>query len=408
MICELRDFLREYKQRVFEKYGLEIESRLPEVVGTKVYTGQWVGVVSIPRYNICLVFEPKIGHEFLNMLDVIYGSTVRDLLHLVTAHTYLITTHERTGEALILPQLLTHVLRLIQHYIQSEPWYILQYIPSKHGTLVKVSPSDLALLKPKQIFNTRKYTTLLATLVLVYKALANIIGIVSEVSTRSDFLRSLGERLRTLTTSLISTITTEMSVPALVSYAELGEVNIDFLERIATLIQLTPSYRPGLFELLLYPSTKVYELYVLSKVLEVLSKEFREHPVLEQLNVIRLGPCRLYLNKAPCSKLVKSISGSLPRPDIAVVTDNKVIVLEAKYRDLSRKLLRLSDTLRLLAYIIDVAKDRALRAAITCLGRARYPPRIETYFNDVSVDLFFIVVRPRYFEENLLREVIVS
>jgi len=83
---------------------------------------------------------------------------------------------------------------------------------------------------------------------------------------------------------------------------------------------------------------------------------------------VEVGNTRIYFNRVPrkLSRIVVRLSGRGPRPDLAVVGGGRVVVVDAKYRELDSRL-ALRDALRLAGYLADVARSRVLRAVVVSL-----------------------------------------
>lgn len=64
---------------------------------------------------------------------------------------------------------------------------------------------------------------------------------------------------------------------------------------------------------------------------------------------------------------MKPLSGKRPRPDIVVAMDGRIVVIDAKYRELDGKKLSLADALRLAGYLADVARDGVLQTSVVAL-----------------------------------------
>jgi len=148
----------------------------------------------------------------------------------------------------------------------------------------------------------------------------------------------------------------------------------------------------GFFRLLLIPTTKIYELYVLIKIIQALGEDcrFLRH---DNLNIIRTKRGIIYYNRPPknFSRLVYKLSRTVPHPDITLEVDDNIIVLDAKYRE-NLEGLELREALRLVGYVTDLAKDTQLKAIVACLSKRI--DRIATTLNDLQVDISIIEINP--------------
>jgi len=149
----------------------------------------------------------------------------------------------------------------------------------------------------------------------------------------------------------------------------------------------------GSARLFLIPSTKLYELYVLAQFLKAIggSVELCGARCLEAQGV------RFYFNKAPVSRIVKRLAGKRPRPDISVKQGEKVVVVDAKYRELNRGRLALGDAVRLAAYLLDVARNGRLTAVVVALEKPTWVPppvMLKCWGESCLIEVKFVKVNP--------------
>ena len=112
------------------------------------------------------------------------------------------------------------------------------------------------------------------------------------------------------------------------------------------------------------------------------------------LHEIHIDNNIVYYNRPPgkISKLVFKLSKTVPHPDIVISKQNEVLIVEAKYREhLSQ--LELKESLRLLGYITDLARNETLKAIIACLSKT-----VDYYtapLNDKQINIIFVEVNPQ-------------
>ena len=93
------------------------------------------------------------------------------------------------------------------------------------------------------------------------------------------------------------------------------------------------------------------------------------------------------------SRLVARLSGRQPDPDMVVEVDGARVIVEAKYRRLNRRRLRLADALRVAGYLLDVSDRKRLRAVIAHLHGRRETVVARTPAG--TVEVVMLPVNPR-------------
>lgn len=181
----------------------------------------------------------------------------------------------------------------------------------------------------------------------------------------------------------------------------LGEIVLDFTGRINLLLKLGARRFDYTYFGIIYPTTKIYELYVLHKIMTTLSERLQASPHVVRLTTFRVGDVCIYYNRVPrkLSRVVHKLSRKLPRPDIIIKRDNKVLVVEVKYRKLDDKL-NLGDVYRMLAYSVDLSRNKALRVLVVCLDRDKRTP-VSVKLDGANLEVTFLTVREDFFEEDV-------
>ena len=168
-------------------------------------------------------------------------------------------------------------------------------------------------------------------------------------------------------------------------------------------------FEPGFREqamFFLYPSTKIYELYVYVCIVEAFAHATGSRPRYGAKLAVSLPGTTLYFNRYPAkfSRIIAKLCRRVPKPDIVVSRRDRIAVVDAKYRFLDTvrpRALSLADAERIAAYILDVCRDDALLAFIAALSK---PPEssVNAILNGKTVHIEFIEVNPD--SENLWSE----
>ncbi len=142
---------------------------------------------------------------------------------------------------------------------------------------------------------------------------------------------------------------------------------VDIVAALKRFSRLTRVLGMGFAKGFAYPSTKLYELYAYTNIVQALGPIERAR--YRRYLAVEVDGKRAYFNHVPpkYSRIVRPLSGKRPRPDMVVSMDRKIVVLDAKYRELDGKKLSLADALRLAGYLADVARNGVLQAGVVAL-----------------------------------------
>ena len=285
---------------------------------------------------------------------------------------------------------------LLERYVDVEPPHVYRLeLGCRGGTLIKAAPRPMlarVVVEP----NWRLYSTLRIGLSLLSRVIRR------QLLAVPDALKRLLEEYRREQAAILSVLLARPQVRDALAAPVIDEVDPDVLlaVRAATRAMLVPGRR-GATRLLMIPTTKMYELYVLAKVVKVLGGVFRA----EKPSIIHCGEATIYYNKPPkkLSRVAAKLSHRVPRPDLTVVKDRTVVVVDAKYReDVER--LELKETLRLLGYVADLARDAELKAIVVCLSKRT--AGLKAKLNDMGVNIRVVEVNAERSELEVLKKLI--
>jgi len=379
----IRHALRE-KDRLFRKlYGIRIESRAPRIAPGKVYTGQWVGIAEYMDRARGTLVRIAIAPKYRKFTEL-YRDTLRflaeNLRPLASLAMDLVYGCPSIGKDF------RFAAWTLERYVETESPFTVKTVLSTRGHALRLRRGRVMLSRRISEVNEQLYSTILASLALLSRVVQDI------RSSTPPELESLvkvwlEEQMKALQALLHKPIVQEA-----LAYEHVGEVDETLL------LQLLGSLKPievsnviqGVTRALMIPSTKIYELYVLTKVIEVLGGAKSVH------GIRRISTPRgiVYFNKPPkrLSRIVYRIAGSVPHPDIVVIRDGTAIVIDAKYRERLTKL-ELREVLRLIAYAADLARDSKFRVVVACLSKA-IENIIAARLNDIEIEIVFVEVSP--------------
>jgi len=393
LILELHGLIREHRKRVWNNYKINIESRPPQLLSAnKLYTGQWIGRLVLRldlREGTTLIpIELRPKYEGIRQMihELKHESVCGNLLDLMSAGFYI-----SKESSIIIPTInLRLVVRELVRYDRETPLFI--YTIERSSTFTRImSRSGMpqtVIIKPR--INYSKINTLLRGISLILNYMKNM-PIHEDRTHIMQYIQDLIDRYYTFYITIPET---------------LEELDLEFISRINLLLRLGARRFEYISFGLLYPTTKIYELYVLHKIITVLSEKLQANPHPIKLTEFRVGDVHIYYNNVPekLSRVVYKLSGKSPRPDIVIKRGNKVLVIEVKYRKLNSKL-NLGDTYRMLAYSIDLSRNKALRILVACLDRdERMPVRVK--LNSANLEIIFLTVREDFFEKDMLTRII--
>lgn len=363
-----------------------VDSPPPIVLGTRVFAGYWSGVFTYSRdgKGVTIVVVPRVRNyvAMIDKIDSVLGKVSADFRALLRAVPtsgvgYAVGLHALRvlGEALYL------AYREPRRYAvrtQSDPGYEVELAPGP--------ATSIAIYGRTYSANAELFTALaLATRSVVLgikKALQTAEEIrdsLKEVPEAYAFLSSAVSRYKSDIINIVNSFISDEVIQASLVFDEFAEDvgRYHYLVRGAKAVETGMAYSPTRGEtasFLLYPSTKLYELYTLAHLVESATKCNGGIRYLGRL-AVEAGQIKAYFNRYPrkLSRVVAHITrGLTPRPDILVASDGKVVVIDAKYRRLDGakpRLLGLGDAERLAAYILDASRNAELKAVVVALSK---------------------------------------
>ena len=298
--------------------GFDASEANPAMVkGSRVYTGDWVGVASVRVNDLqCdIALRPKIPS-----FDDIVTRALEALhaLGLTQLYTEILSSLAAAG-----------ALRLPGAILAAE--YISEYARSMPPTR----------------------ETLATTAYMLYAAL----------SAASQRLKRLNAPQTIAAQALqpLLALTTDPLITRALLEAEEAEPDPDKPIEAALLAKTSLLYTRGeaTGPILLLPSPKMFELAVLAETLRALQTldECKRPDWSRAEKIIECnGHTRVYINTSPRSRIVERLTGTRLHPDIVIEHDDHLIVIEAKYRRPGSKL-NLGDAARIAAYLYDLQPD---------------------------------------------------
>ena len=148
------------------------------------------------------------------------------------------------------------------------------------------------------------------------------------------------------------------------------------------------------------PSTKIYELFVYANIVKQIGGRVEE--ICGSRLALKVNSSRLYFNHYPRTmlRLIKDLTKRIPSPDILYVSKDLTIPIECKYRDLSKRKLRLGDAERLLSYIVDASRNGDFTTIITSLSKPR-EKEVKTSIDGRNIKVVFVEFNPNTKIENI-------
>ena len=357
-VAEAFRVLGEAVAEALQQSGLR-DVRPPRLmVSGRVYSGQLVGAAAVETGEaiVWVVVKPKVGD---------YSQMVRETSEIL----------ERLGLEpceVLLRALLAGVAGSDPYGLVLALYELLRYAYT--GTPIVAEGGRVRV-------NTRFYATLAASLATLSKLARSASGGV--VVQAIEAVASLPQMQRLL--------------DHLEAVVEEPELDVDELALVSALARagrlLAP--RRGIRLVRMQPTPRVYELYVLARLARALGAR----------RLAARGPCShvvadgmliRYHSLAPTtSRLIARLAGRQPDPDIVVETGETRVVVEAKYRRLSRRRrLRLADALRLAGYLLDIADTKKLKAVVAHLN-TRYWDTVSARTPAGIVEVVVMPLNPR-------------
>ncbi|RLE49430.1 MAG: hypothetical protein DRJ33_08265, partial [Candidatus Methanomethylicota archaeon] len=309
LVKDLSRAVRE-KRILFNKiYRVKLEARPPCIIsdfeGLKLYTGQWVGIIQyslgMKGPSLTLEIEPKYDDFHLMYQEVVKKLKEDDFKPLGQLTLSLPLSTVKPVRDIRL------ALWLLEQYLDTTPPYL--YIEGEGAVghrLKKVTPQPRLAFTMIKI-NEELYSTAAVSTALIAKTLKG------DVPVESKKLKGLMEVHIKEQQELLGTLLARPLIrEAMIRTPEI-EPNLDICLMIREALTATPSpIGKGLSRLLLIPTIKTYELYVLLKTIEALGGLLD----VRSLHIIKTKKATLYYNRPPkrLSRFIYKLSRSVPHP----------------------------------------------------------------------------------------------
>jgi hypothetical protein len=371
VVLDLRAALGEYARL---PGGIRVDTPRPDVRGSKGFGGFWVGVFDVVADGgglVRVVVRPRV-RRYGAMIEKV-GSVLGGLVWLFPVAAGLYASVPR------LAVYVDAVRRLYEAYLLAsrEPKFLTRRVIGAGGS-VGVDEGGFYVFRRQRVRNAALANSVVLALRRVVEAVEGARGLAEDLP--EDVKGIVEAYLSALERGAAAVLEELGDLTGWVDGEELGPYW--HLAARAVASSLWGREAEGVGRYVMIPSTKLYELYVYSLFVERL-KGFR---ACGDSRGIAGGMCiegtassvggascdaytRLYFNVAPSSRLVRKLSRKRPRPDAAVEAARSVAVVEAKYRFLRSGRLPLPDSLRLVAYLADVARNSRLKAVLVSLSR---------------------------------------
>lgn len=378
MRVDVETHMAMFRRRSSRIYGypLTIDSPPPRILrrssGFVVYPGLWVGVYEYHEGGECvrILVNPCLENYHLLVRDAARLEPLEPLMPLVGLSAASAPSFSLIEAAM---RLAAEVLKAAEE----EPMRLPVLEESTSGGLLVLEGPGPKLYNVSSRLNIELLSALAA-------AVNNLAGLAAAIEGEAELVkqyasRGLGMLVDDVVRGLRERLAALLSSPAIEEALRLEELawpgKYSYLvEASKRILEASAAGRGGWSRHLLYPSPKLYELYVYAKLIEQLQRRgctagHTTHPLAVE---IHCGQRRLmlYFNHYPAShsRLIARLTGRPPRPDI-VAADARTSILEAKYRFIDGVKLGVADAVRLAAYILDAARDTVLAALIAALDR---------------------------------------
>ena len=400
MYSAITGFIKFFSSETRRIFGLRlrIDSPPPRIVGSHLLTGFWSGIFEYAMRDklVRIIILPRL-RNYTRMLrvadEVLLGISRRFYLlsRISMAASTTISIHPVFLRLLVeLNRLLLYEQRRICRYDHGASGTRILF----NGFNVNGEPLYTAL---KHICSPNK--TFLTTIVLTIREMAHILRMVEEVG-KTDLARIIQQAeyadkapqllslIEKYVLELRRTLEFLLSDEIVQQALAITDLELEGLEKYSHILTAIHRLRKGAaYSLLrdvtgrerarfiLFPSTKLYELYVYANILQALANGdgylYRE-PL--TVDVVGKGVSAYFNHVDPSmSRFIAPLIRRAPTPDIVLSSNGKVVVVDAKYRDINEKRIRLTlgDVERLAAYLLDVAKDTRLLATIVALKKPK-------------------------------------
>ncbi len=380
----LREGLIEKRKRFRAIYGIPIESRTPRLAFHEIYTGQWIGVAEYidrdRRALVRIVIEPKY-RRFVDMYRETVEFLAEELKPLASIAIDLAYGYPCIEKDIRL------AAWLIDRFVESESPFTVRVVHGSRGCSLHTYRGRAVLSRRVSEVNIRFYSTLLASIAFLARSMMSIDTYVPPELEK--LIKVCLEEQR----KILQAILHKPVVQEALLHGHVDDVDEEILLQLVGAlkpIEITRVSR-GISRAFMIPSTKIYELYVLTKIVQILGGIKQIYDI----HRIRTPRGIVYFNRPPkkFSRVVHRIAGRVPHPDIIVVRDDTVIIVDAKYRENLSKL-ELKEALRLVAYAVDLARDHRLRAVVACLSKDLKNDVVVAKLDGVEIEILFVEVSP--------------
>lgn len=406
-----------------------IESELPRSDPERLNMGQWVGEYrfysKVLGDYIYILVDPKVGKSaFETMLNEITDFALRyglPSLYITFRGTFSSSSATRDILYSFLLSALTELA--LTEGLPAEVVEEEKYLPEVHGRidfkkLLKYIPKGVFPVKRRRVAYARLPRIMLAKfhLLLLRRLMDNKKMYGEEISRILD--NSIGKHSYFLSSEhlfevLPQAFSSPIETPEAIEEIKKVSTTKEMLKMISDLyIAYLTKEREPTTEIILapwreeipaavYPSSKIYEFWVLKLIDDELKKAFGTPNLARKNGGLSLSydHSKLlfdYVYSGWSSVIGRAIA-TVPRPDYVLSMDSSRAIIDAKYRE--RKNIRLEDFERMLAYIIDIASPDIpeLAGCFVTLGSERKEVELWTLRPDVEpkLKIYTTVVDPR-------------
>jgi hypothetical protein len=412
---EFSSTFREKSKRLF-RFAMRLDAPPPRVVRSKLYSGFWSGVfIYSPQYGaekepIYIVIEPKVKN-YNGMLSLIDETLSRFDQFLLLTHTIPLVS-----PTLFSIDAIRRVLLEAQLLLEREPKLLSQLMASEGGELLDVHIGNRGAVY--RAFQMRRHLnlSLALSLAVAMKSTASALAtIANTITATEEVLRSLPSDVKTskglieavksyvsrTRSYLASLLSDEFISHSLFSLEALYDGEIDFekywhilhaARRLGRSAQRSKGFLGRSMQFLL-PSTKIYELYVYAALVKALERKYGRST--EDGLALRIGTSKLFFNHytSDHSRMIVSLTGAVPSPDIFYQDKRIAAPVECKYRKLEGWKLHLGDAERLLSYLADSSRNEKLKAVVVSLSVPK-PEPVKARIYGKEAEVCFAEVNP--------------
>ena len=392
---ELQSVISILRQYIYR--DLEIESPVPyaDNVKNEIYTGEWIGVYRIPsdfiKEGIEIQIEPKIGAKyFVQMLNEISGLKQMigyNAINVAWVNTYgysyirdyicYSTLLEQLTELMFsegIPPLAMRQELLLNDFAGHVNIAKTQKLLEMGIPLVVAVKKQIELPRLPLIIVTKFH-------LILQNMLLNLLSEIRSINHYSmkPIEQMIEDRIKYHSFVLLNDIVKPFISSAGLMNLEDREVLKEARKQagkakwIRDIVDLYESFmykRPPLFDLFEewkqkipiqpLPTSKVYELWILSLLMKIFAKKIGKKPKMTQRDGgfefdFEYAKIEFNIASREWSKIFSKV-GHVPRPDFMLLNGGRRVVADAKYREIKR--LQLEDLERMVAYILDYSEPQ--------------------------------------------------